>query len=122
MSAEKKYNIYDAEVCYQNKRIAYVSCNYVNEEIVIRSLFVHQKYKGKGYGEVLLAKVMDFAVEQDAVRIVSYCGPEPFCEDGQVPLDQEIAWYEAHGFVHDHDVMGYIPCMIKTLREVVAAL
>ena len=32
---------------------------------------------------------------------------------------EEIDFYESHGFVHDHNVMGVTPCMVKTLSKAV---
>ncbi len=110
-------NSYDVHIRYGRKVIAHASCNLVDGEIQIRDLYVTKSFRGKGLGEVLLAKVLDYADEQNATRIVSFCGPEPFCEDGQIPVDQEIAWYEDHGFAHDHDVLGITPCMVRDLQR-----
>lgn len=117
MTEFKSKTMYDIEIRRGKKIIAHTSCNFVNREIQIRDLYVLKKFRGKGLGEVLLARILDYAAEQRAERIVSYCGAEPFCEDGQFPMDQEIAWYEAHGFIHDHDVCGVTPCMIRQLRQ-----
>lgn len=120
MKETKLQNFYEVKIRQGKKVIAHTNCNFFGNEIQIRDLYVCKEFRGKGFGEVLLARVLDYAAEQSAARIVSYCGPEPFCEDGQIPLDQEIAWYEEHGFVHDHDVMGVTPCMVKDLQREVA--
>jgi GNAT superfamily N-acetyltransferase len=116
----KLQNFYEVKIRHGKKVIAHTSCNFFNGEIRIRDLYVRKEFRGKGFGELLLARVLDYAVEQDAIRIVSYCGPEPFCEDGQIPLDQEVSWYKDHGFIHDHYVMGVTPCMIRELTQEVA--
>ena len=115
----KLRNFYEIKIRDGKKVVAHTSCCLSDRDIQIRDLYVHKEFRGKGFGELLLAKVLDFAVEQKAERIVSYCGPEPFCEDGQIPLSQEIAWYEDHGFAFDHDVMNTTPCMIRQLTCVV---
>lgn len=117
MKETKLQNFYEIKIRHGKTVIAHTSCNFINQEILIRDLYVRKDFRGKGLGEVLLDRVMDFAAEQKAERIVSYCGPEPFCEDGQIPLAQEIAWYEDHGFIHDHDFMGVTPCMVKNLQQ-----
>ncbi len=120
MTEHKNRKIYDAYIRRGKKVIAHTSCNYAKGEIYIKALYVLKKFRGKGLEEVLLAKVLDYAAEQKAERIIAYCGAEPFCEDGQIPMDQEVSWYEDHGFVHDHNVMGVTPCMVKELmREAV---
>ena len=108
------------EISIRHRRniIAYTNCSVVKGEIHIKSLYVRKAFRGKGLSEVLLARVLDFADEQKADRIISYCGAEPFCQDGQIPLDQEVAWYEDHGFTCDHMVFGATPCMIRELNYV----
>ena len=116
----KQLNFYNVQIRKGRKIVAHVSCNYSNEKIQIQDLYVLKKYRKKGLGDVLLSKVFEYAAEKKAQTIVAYCGPEPFCEDAQIPLNEEIDFYESHGFVHDHNVMGVTPCMVKTLsREVV---
>jgi len=110
-------NVYDVHIRRGNKVIAHTSCIYANDVVQIQSLYVLKKYRGKGFGEVLLARVFDYAEERKARQIISFCGAEPFCKDGQIPLDQEVSWYEDHGFVHDHDVLGVTPCMVKSLQS-----
>jgi GNAT superfamily N-acetyltransferase len=117
----KSKNIYDVQIRLGKKVVAHVSCNHYSGNIQIRDLYVLKKFRGFGLGEVLLSKVIDYASEVDAHTIIAYCGAEPFCEDGQIPMDQEVAWYKQHGFVHDHDVMGATPCMIKTVTQGVTA-
>lgn len=117
MKETKLRNMYEVQIHYGKKVIAHASCNYVNNYIQIRDLYVMQRFRGKGLGELLLTKVMDYASEQQVDKIIVYCGAEPFCEDGQIPMDQEISWYEDHGFIHDHDVMGATPCMIRELIQ-----
>ena len=119
MEEIKRSNTYDFQIQHGKKIIAHVSCNFANNEIQIRDLYVLQKFRGKGLGELLLSKVLDYAADRNATRIIAYCGAEPFCEGGQLPIDQEKSWYEDHGFYHDHDVMGVTPCMVKKLEQVV---
>lgn len=117
MKETKLQNFYEVKIRHGKKVIAHASCKFTGGELQIRDLYVLKDFRGKGFGEMLLSKVFDYAAEQNAVRIISFCGPEPFCEDGQIPLDQEIAWYEDHGFIHKHDVMGITPCMVKELLQ-----
>lgn len=115
MEEVKQHNCYDILIRQNEEVIGYASCNLFGKVLQIRSLFVINRFRGRGIGEVLLSKVLDYAREQAATRIVAYCGAEPFCEGGQIPIDQEQSWYEVHGFVHDHNVMGVTPCMIKDI-------
>ena len=108
-------DFFELQIRQSRKIIGHVSCSLINGEIVIKDLYVLKRYRGRGFGDVLLYKVNNFAKEKLAAKIVAYCGAEPFCEDGQVPLNEEKQWYENHGFLHDHDVMGVTPCMIKLL-------
>ena len=112
-------NTCEVSIRHRRNVIAYTRCSVVKCEIHIKSLFVRKAFRGKGLSEVLLARVLDFADEQKAARIISYCGSEPYCQDGQIPLDQEIAWYEDHGFVFDHAVKNATPCMRRELSCVV---
>lgn len=119
MEETKQLNFYNVQIRKGRKIVAHVSCNYSDEKIQIRDLYVLEKYRKTGLGEVLLSKVFEYAAEKKAQTIVAYCGPEPFCEDAQIPLEEEIAFYISHGFVHDHNVMGVTPCMVKTLSKAV---
>ena len=121
MKETKTQNFYEIKIRQGKKIIAHTSCHFVSDEVQIRDLYVLQDYRGKGLGEVLLARVLDYAAEQNASRIVVHCGPEPFCEDGQIPLEQEIAWYEDHGFIHDQDVFGVVPRMVKAIAKEAAS-
>lgn len=115
MEETKQLNFYNVQIRKGRKIVAHVSCNYSDEKIQIRDLYVLEKYRKTGLGEVLLSKVFEYAAEKKAQTIVAYCGPEPFCEDAQIPLEEEIAFYVSHGFVHDHNVMGVTPCMVREL-------
>ena len=115
MNEIKNSNSYEVQIRQGRKIIAHMSCSHTNGEVKIRDLYVLPKYRGKGLGEVLLAKCLDYATEQQAQRIISFCGAEPFCEGGQLPLQQEVSWYKEHGFIHDHNVMGVTPCMVREL-------
>ena len=113
MKETKSQNFYEVQIRRGRKVIAHTSCHFSNDEIQIRDLYVLKKFRGNGLGEVLLAKIFDYATEKQAARITAYCGAEPFCADGQIPLEEEIAWYQDHGFNRHHDVMGVTPCMVK---------
>lgn len=109
-------NTYEVAIRHGKKIVAHVGCSHFNNEIQIRDLYVLPKFREKGLGEVLLSQVQEYALEKQAERIIAYCGAEPFCEGGQISMDQEKGWYEDHGFIHDHDVLGVTPCMIKELK------
>ena len=111
----KQLNFYNVQIRKGRKIVAHVSCNYSDKKIQIRDLYVLKKYRKTGLGDVLLSKVFEYAAEKKAQTIVAYCGPEPFCEDAQIPLNEEIAFYISPGFVHDHNVMGVTPCMVREL-------
>ena len=115
MEENKNLCSYEVQIRQGRKIIAHMGCSHTNGEVKIRDLYVLPKYRGKGLGEVLLAKCMDYATEQQAQRIISFCGAEPFCEGGQLSLQQEVSWYKEHGFIYDHDVMGITPCMVREL-------
>ena len=108
-------NTLELEIRDEEEMIGYASCFFCNDVLQIKALFVRSMYRGKGFEENLLSEVHKYANEKKAKRIIMYCGPEPFCEDGQTPLDEEVKWYKAHGYQHDHNVCGTVPCMIKTL-------
>ena len=67
-------NTYEVQIRNGLKVIAHMSCSLINEEIYIRDLYVLRHYRGKGLGEVLLTKVLDYATENNAKQIISYCG------------------------------------------------
>ena len=117
MKKIQKNFFYEAKIRHGRKIIALMSCNFANHEVQIRDLYVLPKYRNKGLGEVLLAQCLDYAVDLKAERIVSYCGAEPFCNGGQLPLEQEVSWYKDHGFIHDHNVLGITPCMVRELTK-----
>ena len=117
MKQIKNFNSYEVQIRQVRKIVAHMGCSVANGDVQIRDLYVLPKYRGKGLGEVLLAKSVDYAVDKKARRIIAFCGAEPFCEGGQIPLEQEVSWYKDHGFFHDHDVMGATPCMIRELTQ-----
>ncbi len=117
----KEYTISDSlELDIKNrfdKVVAHADCSLIDGTVEIKSLYVLQKFRDKGLDDVLLSKIVQYAAEKNAHQIRVYCGPEPFCPDGQIPLDDEIKWYSAHGFFHNHTVFGVVPCMVKPLSH-----
>ena len=109
------HNNYEIHMCRGKELAAHMRCSYVNEDVVIKDLFVIKKYRGIGLEEVLLTKAMTYAAKKNANQIVTYCGAEPFCKDGQIPLEQEVSWYKNHGFFLHHKVMDVTPCMVMKL-------
>lgn len=112
-------NTYEIHMCRNNELAAHMRCSHVHENIVIKDLFVIKKYRGIGLEQMLLDKAFMFASKKKATKIITYCGAEPFCKDGQIPLEQEVALYESNGFILHHKVMGVTPCMVKQLTELV---
>lgn len=108
-------NNYEIHMCRGKELAAHMHCSYVNENVVIKDLFVIKKYRGIGLEEVLLTKAMTYAAKKNANQIITYCGAEPFCKDGQIPLEQEVSWYKNHGFFLHHKVMDVTPCMVMKL-------
>lgn len=97
----------------RNQVVAHMGCSYIGDLIMIQDLFVRKRYRHKGIEELLISKVNEYAKEKQATAIKVYCGPEPFCPDGQISLEQEISFYQQHGFSIDHYVHGVTPCMVK---------
>lgn len=95
--------------------VAHLSCSHVKDTVTIKSLFVRKKYRNQGLEELLICSAEKYAKEKRASKIVVYCGPEPYCKDGQVPLAKEIAFYEQCGFKLDHYLLGVTPCMEKII-------
>ncbi len=94
--------------------IAHVAASNVGDIVQIRDLFALEKYRGIGIEAELLDKVVSYATKRKAGKIVAYCGAEPFCPDGQIPLEQEMAFYQENVFRHVRDVYS-TPVMEKCL-------
>lgn len=101
----------------RNHVVAHMGCSYFGDSVMIQDLFVRQRYRNKGIEDLLISKVNEYAAEKQAKVIKVYCGPEPFCPDGQISLEQEISFYQQHGFSIDHYVYGGTPCMVKSCRS-----
>ena len=108
-------NQLEVEIKKFGKTIAHTGCFFCNGTVQIRDLFVREKYRNKGLADVLMMKVQEYADQKKAEKIIAYCGPEPMCVDKSLPLEDEMEWYKSQGFIHDHDVYGVVPCMIKAL-------
>lgn len=65
----------------------------------------------------MLKKVNNYAKKKNAKEIIVYLGVEPFCEDGQMPLEIEKSFYEKNGFKLSHLVQKVVPCMKKNMKE-----
>ena len=100
MSNNVNSDFYEVEIKCLNKVIAHMSCSAVKDTLNV---------------ELLMEKLLDFAKDKKVKNIVTYCGSEPFCPDGQVSMDEEVNFFENHGFKLDHHVFGLVPCMIKTI-------
>lgn len=103
----------ELDIKNRNKVVAHADCSLIENVIQIKSLYVLKKFRNKGLDEILINRILEYAAENNAAQIRIYCGPEPFCEDGQIPLEQEKSWYRSHGFL---DVCGIAPCMVKNLN------
>lgn len=95
--------------------IGHCSCSFYPtcKEIEIHDLYVIAAHRKKRFMDLLLENVFQFAKEHDAASIRAYCGPEPLCPGGQIPLAEEMDFYTGYGFKHISDVCGVIPCMIR---------
>ena len=51
-------NNYEIHMCRGKELAAHMRCSYVNDDVVIKDLFVIKKYRGIGLEEVLLTKAM----------------------------------------------------------------
>ena len=78
-------NNYELHMCRGKELAAHMRCSYVNEDVVIKDLFVIKKYRGIGLEEVLLTKAMTYAARKNANQIITYCGAEPFCKEKPDP-------------------------------------
>ena len=107
----------ELELIADKKVIGYMSCSYEYGECLTRinSLYVIQAYRGIDIEDALLKEATDFALQHHSKTIVAFPGTEPYCPDKMPSAPEQIAWYEKHGYIHDHDVCGVIPCMIKSL-------
>ena len=96
---------------------AHTSFCYVkqNSEVVITDLFVSESYRDTAFMDVLMAEIEHFAAQQQARTIKVFCGNEPMCADGQIPLEDEVEWYQSHGFEVQGYVYDIVPILIKTL-------
>lgn len=109
-------NTLDVEIKKFGKTVAHVGCSAYDGIVQIKDLFVREKHRGKGLDDVLMEQVQEFAHKKYAKQIRVYCGgPEPFCEDKSIPVEEEMKWYQSHGFTYDHSLYGLLPCMVKTL-------
>ena len=115
MSNNVNSDFYEVEIKCLNKVIAHMSCSAVKDTLNVRDLWVRKLFRNKGVEELLMEKLFDFAKDKKVKNIVTYCGSEPFCPDGQVSMDEEVNFFEDHGFKLDHHVFGLVPCMIKTM-------
>lgn len=113
-------NSLEVKIENQGQVVAHVGCSFSNNMVHIKDLFVREKFRGQGLDEILMEEVHEYAHRKAAHKIKAFCGPEPFCSDGQIPLEQEVMWYESQGFKHDHNVCGVVPVMVKTLQREVA--
>ena len=109
-------NALEVEIERDGYIVAHMGCFFANGEVQIKDLFVCEKFRGIGLDNLLMEQVHEYAHEKNARTIKAFCGPEPFCEDAQVSMSEEVAWYKTQGFIHDHDVCGVVPVMIKTLQ------
>jgi len=108
-------NTLELEIKRFGNIIAHASCFYGNDTVQIKDLFVREKFRNKGFDELLLEQIHEYAKERAAKKVVMYAGIEPFCPDPQIPLEEEMTFFKKHGYVHDHNVCGVVPCLIKTL-------
>ena len=109
----KTENSLEVAIKSLNRVVAHMGCTHSGECIFIKDLFVLKKYRNRGFEDLLLSKVNEYAKEKAAKEIKVYCGPEPFCPGGQMDLEQEILFYQQNGFHIDHYVKGVTPCMVK---------
>lgn len=110
----------DYQIEIKNRKgsiVAFLRCKLQQngKKVLIDSLFVEEKYRNMAFEDDLLQSAEQYAREKGASEIVVYPGPEPLCWSGQIPVSSEITFYKQHGYTHDHDVMGIIPCLKKTL-------
>lgn len=108
-------NQLEVEIKKFGKTVAHTGCFFSNGTVQVKDLFVREKFRSKGLADVLLTKIQEYADQKRAEKIVAYCGPEPMCEDKSMPVEDQIAWYKSQGFIHDHDLYGVVPCMVKVL-------
>ncbi len=96
---------------------AHTSFCYVkqNSEVIITDLFVNEAYRDTAFMDVLMAEIEHFAAQQQARTIKVFCGNEPMCADGQIPLEDEVEWYQRHGFAVQGYVYDIVPILVKTL-------
>lgn len=117
LSWEKRYFGNDVEIiCKLGKHIAgYARCSMCLGQIQIHNLFVSKTYRNSDLMDKLLDEVYVFAEEKEAGSIQIFCGAEPMTKDGQIPLDQEIAFYERNGFERMKSLFADVPYMVRAM-------
>lgn len=96
---------------------AHTSFCYVkqNSEVIITDLFVNEAYRDTAFMEVLLTEIEHYAAQQQARTIKVFCGSEPMCPDGQIPLEDEVEFYKQNGFQVKGYVYDIVPILVKTI-------
>ena len=102
-------NTLEVDITRLGQRVAHMGCCFYDGTVQIKDLFVNKKHRNKGLDEILLDKAHEYAHEKYADKIIAYCGAEPFCPDGQIPLEEEIAFYRKNGFVKKENTFANIP-------------
>lgn len=117
LSWEKRFCGNSVEIiCKLGKHTAgYVSCSWYSDQIQIHSLFVSKAYRKSELMDKLLEEVYVLAEENKSTCVKICCGAEPMAKDGQIPLEQEIYFYEKNGFECKNNILGGIPVMVKAL-------
>ena len=117
LSWEKRYFGNDVEIiCKLGKHIAgYARCSMCLGQIQIHNLFVSKTYRSSDLMDKLLEEVCIFAEDKGAGSIQIYCGAEPMAKDGQIPLDQEIAFYERNGFERTKSLFTNVPHLVRPM-------
>ena len=92
----------------------HVSAIAINGVVQIRDLYAQESCKNKRMEHKLLRLVELFAAGQNAKKIIVYCGPEDFGHSRFSSLEQEMEFYQSHGFRHVGTV-GTAPMLEKCL-------
>lgn len=111
------HNVQETVITLGKKTVAFTSYCYIptKAEVGILSLFTDARHRDSAFMDMLLAEIEHYAESCKAKQIKAYCGPEPMSPDGQMPLEDEVAWYKSKGFTIQDYVYGIVPIAIKHL-------
>lgn len=110
----------EASLFRGRRKIGFASClfNEADNSVQIRSLFVTQQKNRSSFLNQLLQETEEFAQKKSALSIAAFPGPEPFCSEPWIPLEEEIAFYVANDYEQATTALLNSPKLIKRMDTV----